>query len=206
MKDTSKQPQTTSATLTTTNLKSISDRAQFDKAQFIETYVRTQRTYRKSYEEEGRADWGKEGDEGVRKEQTPRVSEQTGFGTPILKARAPEKIDASKERPPQRSPVLSGKKKDARKKGEETLKTERTQPRHTSTGDKKLLPARQNSRKVTLDGSIAVKKNARGASGKGKESRDPERTECQSVSLRSLHKQQVLTYHSACRTTRTTPY
>ncbi|KAI0773474.1 hypothetical protein BC629DRAFT_1736611 [Irpex lacteus] len=139
MKDTSKQPQTTSATLTTTNLESISDRAEFDKAQFIETYVRTQRTYRKSYEEEGRADWGKEGDEGVRKEQTLRVSERTGFGTPILKARAPEKIDASKERPPQRSPVLSGKKKDARKK--------------------------------------AVKQNARGASGKGKESEDPERTE-----------------------------
>ncbi len=183
MKDTSKQPQTTSATLTTTNLESISDRAEFDKAQFIETYVRTQRTYRKSYEEEGRADWGKEGDEGVRKEQTLRVSERTGFGTPILKARAPEKIDASKERPPQRSPVLSGKKKDARKKGEENLKTQRTQPRHTSTSDKKLPPARQNSRKVTLDDFVAVKQNARGASGKGKESEDPERTERQSVLL-----------------------
>ena len=169
-----------SGRLTTSNLRvgMDSDLTKFDKARLIETYLQSQRAYRKEFELEGkdaRAMWDKENGGDIYKDQTAPSLQEGVFATPILKPRVPEKTRGLKERNQLRSPSSPNKKGSRRA---ERQASETSRRRAVKTG----RPSKEQHnpsifRKDASDGSIGAKKEKnralRGAAGCS----DPERAE-----------------------------
>ncbi|KAI0698942.1 hypothetical protein BC835DRAFT_631091 [Cytidiella melzeri] len=131
------------ARLTVPNLQSASTLVKHDKAQFINSYVRSQHAYRKAFESEGRearASWDKEKTGIAETDKPAQVIQNLVFATPVLKARVPEKKTDR--------PELQATRAHA--PGSNIDPNETTEPK---TKDKRSIPRRSSpsTRKRTID-------------------------------------------------------
>lgn len=159
-----------------------SNLAKFDKARLIETYLQSQRAYRKEFELEGkdaRAMWDKENGGDAHKDQTASSIQECVFATPILKPRVPETTRVGKERS-LRSPTSPNNKNARRTERQASVTSGR---RAVKTG--RLSKKQHNppaSRKDASGDSIGANKKENCAPRGAAECSDPERVEREFVS------------------------
>ncbi|KAI0091973.1 hypothetical protein BDY19DRAFT_570946 [Irpex rosettiformis] len=148
---------TSSSRLTVSNLRSNSNLAKFDKGCFVDAYVQSQRTYRKTFELEGRAvcaTWGKENGDGVCTDQIAPNIPGCGFTTPILKPRVPEDTSLHDEDIPRDPPAFFSNKKDTLKSESQARQSCRRPTNTTRSVTKQYNTS--GSRKGTLDDFLNV--------------------------------------------------